>query len=94
MPIVAGRYRQGAALTSQAAGSCAELVPHDTDEILNMTAGIRVNVSGLVKLRFAGDNVAVTLYLIAGVDYPYQIQQVYIVGTDAAVLTGKVFGLY
>lgn len=84
------------ALTEHTVTRCLELTPHDTNEITTVTAGIRVNVSGLVKLVFAGPGSAsaVTLQLVAGVDYPYQIRQVFSTGTDAGVITGKIHGLY
>lgn len=81
------------ALTEHTVTKCVELVAHDINEITTVTAGIRVNVSGLVKLVFVAGN-TVTLQLVAGVDYPYQVKQVFSTGTDAAVITGKIFGLY
>lgn len=85
------------ALTEHTVTRCIELTAHDTNEITTVTAGIRVNVTGLVKLVFVGppsNLAAVTLYLVAGVDYPYQVKQVFSTGTDAAVITGKIHGLY
>lgn len=83
-------------LTEFTVTKCVELTAHDTNEIATVTAGVRVNVTGLVKMVFAGQALAqaVTLYLVAGVDYAYQIRQVLVTGTDGAVITGKVHGLY
>lgn len=92
--MAAERYQQGSPLVSQCVRSCIELTPHDDNELVYITAGIRVNVSGLVKMMFDRDNVAVTLQLIAGVNYEYQVRRVYSTGTDAAVVTGKIHGLY
>lgn len=75
---------------------CLELIAHDTNEVVSVTSGIMVNVSGLVKVVFEGDanGVGVILQMNQGVIYPWRIQQVFITGTAAGVITGKIFGFY
>ena len=90
-------HQQGAPITSQTVSSIVDLAAQISDTLeltTGITAGLRVNVDGLVKFVAADNSAAVTLYMLAGVDYPYRVKQVYSTGTDAGVVTGKIFGLY
>lgn len=90
-------HQQGAAITSQCVTSIVDLAAQISDTLqltTGITAGIRVNADGLVKIVAADDTTAVTVLMLAGLDYPYCVKQVYSTGTDAGVITAKIFGLY
>ena len=90
-------HQQGAPLVSQTVTSIVDLAAEISDTLqltTGITAGLRVNVDGLVKIVAEDNSAAVTVYMIGGLDYPYRVKQVFSTGTDAAVKTGKIFGLY
>ena len=58
------------------------------------TVGIHVNASGLVKMKLKDRaSVWVTLYLLQGIDYPYEVVAIESAGTDAAI-RDDIYGLY
>jgi len=61
--------------------NCAEITPSDTVDI-DVTSGIRVNVTGNVQMIFWG-GATVTLLLVGGIDYPYRVTRVYATDTTA-----------
>ena len=90
-------HSPGAAIVSQSITRAVDLAAELSDTLeltTGVTAGLRTNVDGLVKLVCAGDSAAVTLFMLGGMDYPYRVKQVFSTGTDAAVKTGKIFGLF
>lgn len=84
---------QGSPLTGFLIDRMDEITPGASALALT-TISIRVNVSGNVKVRFARSSADVTIYMLAGVDYGYRLTYVYATGTDAAVITGKIFGSF
>ena len=91
---MADTLSSGSSLAPFLVDRCDEITPHDTNALANTTISISVNVSGLVKLRFARSSADVTRHMLAGVDYPWRVTHVRITGTDAAVVTGKIFGVF
>lgn len=91
---MADPYDGNATIISQCSDGCSEITPSDSTDMASIPAGICVNVSGLVKMTFFKSAAAVTLYLNAGVSYAYRVKRVYVTGTDAAVVTGKIFALF
>ena len=58
------------------------ITPSDTVISRKPSDGIQVNGSGDVKMDFESGN-SVTMYLLAGVSYPYRVAHVYDTDTDA-----------
>lgn len=58
------------------------ITPSDSSDISGTSSGLQVNVSGDVKMTFFGGG-EVTLYLIAGVAYPYRVTRVWLTDTNA-----------
>jgi hypothetical protein len=55
----------------------SDITPDDSTDLAEVTRGLRVNVSGNVKLMPAAQDTPVTVYMLAGVDYPYMVNRVY-----------------
>lgn len=70
------------------------VTPHDSNELVSVTRGLVANAAGLVKLVPYRQSAAVTVYMLAGVAYPYRVKQVWDTGTDSAVKTAGIVGLY
>lgn len=66
------------------------IVPSDTDDIPK-TDGIHVNGSGNVKMTMESGAV-VTLYLLAGVPYPYSATRIWDADTTATGIKAGYFG--
>lgn len=91
---MADRLSPGSALNGVLIERCDEVTPHDTNPLAFTTIALSVNVSGLVKVRFAGSSADITRYMLAGIDYPWRVTHVRSTGTDAATITGKIFGAF
>lgn len=66
-----------------------EITPSDSDDIAK-TDGIHVNASGNVKMTMESGSV-VTLYLLAGVPYPYSATRIWDTDTDATGIKAGYF---
>lgn len=70
------------------------VTPNDSTDLPEVSRGIAVNASGLVKFTPFGQTTPVTRYALAGVDYPWRVRRVLDAGTDAAVKSAGIIGLY
>ena len=59
------------------------ITPHDTNELVYVTRGIMVTVSGNVKVMGVKDTVACVLPLAAGVIHPIMAKRIYATDTTA-----------
>ena len=73
---------------SDVVGRMSDITPDDSTDLAEVTRGLRVNVSGNVKLMPAAQDTPVTVYMLAGVDYPYMVNRVYSTGTTATGIVG------
>ncbi len=62
------------------------VVPHDTNELAEVTRALHCNFSGTVALYMVGDSVAVSKVVIAGITYPWRVKRVLAAGTTATVV--------
>lgn len=69
---------------------CVAITPDASAALPEISRAIVSNDGGAVACRFEGDDADVTLTLLAGVVYPYNIEYVRISGTDAT----EIFALY
>jgi hypothetical protein len=70
------------ALMQDPAHNGIAVTPGDSTDIAS-TRGFHVNGAGDVAVRFKGGDSSITLTVVAGQTYPYQITRVYSTGTTA-----------
>jgi hypothetical protein len=58
-----------------------KVTPSDSDKLTKASDGIRANEDGIVRVRTRKSSGPVDLYLLAGLDYAYEIEQVFDTGT-------------
>lgn len=66
--------------------SMLALTASDTNELVAVPKGLYCSVAGNVKVMFADDSTAVTIAVVAGQLYPFEIRQLFSTGTTATVL--------
>lgn len=67
---------------NQTVSSILEVTPSDTTDLVTTTSGLHVNGSGNVKVDTAFGQTR-TLYLLAGVSYPYELKRIHNTDTTA-----------
>lgn len=67
------------------------ITPHDTNELTKVTKALHANADGTAVVTMAAGGTDVTLVLVKGMVYPYQIKAVKATGTTFTA--GQLIGL-
>jgi hypothetical protein len=85
MPDDFARHETG--LTAPARAAVA-ITPSDSVALANTTRAIYVGVAGNLRVRLASDDIVTFSGVLAGVVYPFRVEQVMATGTTAGGLVG------
>ena len=66
-----------------------EITPHDTNELDEVTRALECSASGNAEVYFIDDpDTAVTVYMVAGIMYPWCVTRILSTGTTATGIVG------
>ena len=68
-----------------------KITPSDSDKVSKVSDGIQVNEDGVVRLKLRKGSGTTDLFLLAGVSYAFEVEQVHDTGTE---IEGDIHLLY